>query len=163
VSKDAVGFFYERDGMDQMKLFPDPVSTEKAALAVCWGAGWDSTAMLIEMEKRGIRPDLITFADVGGEKPGTYEFLPVFAEWCRDVDFPEPTTCVRGTGEETLARYRSAVVQMSIRLGVKLTVEQTDRLSRLFGNMLANETMPSIAFGGKSCSVRWKIEAQEFQ
>ena len=50
-------------------------------LVVAYGMGVDSTAMLIGMEKRGIRPDIILFADVGGEKPDTYLYAPIFREW----------------------------------------------------------------------------------
>ena len=41
-------------------------------LVVSFGGGVDSTAMLIEMKNRGIRPDVILFADTGAERPGTY-------------------------------------------------------------------------------------------
>ena len=41
-------------------------------LVVSYGMGVDSTAMLIGMAQRSIRPDLILFADTGGEKPETY-------------------------------------------------------------------------------------------
>jgi hypothetical protein len=131
------------------------------ALAVCWGAGWDSSAMLIEMHRRGIRPDLITFADVGAEKPGTYAFLPLFNQWCRDVGFPEPTVCTYAPMIKTSDRYRAAVVEVANRLGIPVTPVQLDRLSRIYGNMVANQTLPGIAFGMKSCSIKWKIEAQE--
>ena len=128
---------------------------------VCWGAGWDSSAMLIEMHRRGDRPDLITFADVGAEKPGTYDFIPLFAAWCRDVGFPEPLVCVYQPMAVTSARYRSATVEVANRLGITLTDQQLDRLSRIYGNMVANETLPGLAFGMKSCSIKWKLEAQE--
>ncbi len=36
---------------------------------VAWGAGVDSTAMLIEMVARGERIDMVLFADTGAEKP----------------------------------------------------------------------------------------------
>ena len=137
------------------ELFPKP------ALAVCWGAGWDSTAMLIEMEKRGERPDLITFADTGGEKPGTYDFIPIFMAWLCDHDFPAPVICEYRPKPETSARYRRAVLAMAARLGIALTADQIERLSRLYGNMIANETLPGLAFGLKSCSIKWKLEAQE--
>ena len=42
-------------------------------LVVAYGLGVDSTAMLVEFAHRGIRPDLILFADTGGEKPETYQ------------------------------------------------------------------------------------------
>ena len=38
---------------------------------------------------------------------------------------------------------------------------RSDRIARLFGNMVANETVPRIAFGMKTCSIKWKVEAQE--
>jgi len=131
------------------------------AVCVCWGAGWDSSAMLIEMEKRGQRPDLITLADVGGEKTGTYAFIPVFQEWCRDHDFPEPVICRYQPKDETKARYRQAVIELLLELHVQVSEEQLERLSGLFGNMVANDTLPGIAFGPKSCSIKWKLEAQE--
>lgn len=40
-------------------------------LVVAYGLGVNSTAMLVEFARRGIRPDLILFADTGGEKPET--------------------------------------------------------------------------------------------
>src|SRR5205823_7045341 len=43
-------------------------------LVVAYGLGVDSTALLVEFARRGIRPDLILFADTRGEKPET---LPV--------------------------------------------------------------------------------------
>ena len=45
------------------------------SLVVAYGLGMDSTAMLIEFPPRGIRPDLILFADTGCEKPETYLYL----------------------------------------------------------------------------------------
>lgn len=117
--------------------------------------------MLIEMVRRGIRPAIITFADVGAEKPGTYDFIPVFTQYLRDHDFPEPTICAYEPQELTTARYREAVLAVAKRLGFVLTVQQVVRLSRIYGNMVANETLPGIAFGMKSCSIKWKVEAQE--
>lgn len=129
--------------------------------AACWGAGWDSSAMLIEMEKRGFRPDLITMADTGGEKKKTYEFIPVFTQWLRDHDFPEPIICVYKPQDKTTARYVEAVRQVAKDLGITLMPEREQRLAGLYGNMVANDTLPGIAFGPKSCSMKWKLEAQE--
>ena len=131
-------------------------------IGVCWGAGWDSTAMLIEMERRGIRPDIITFADVGGEKPKTYEFIPVFTEWLIDHDFPEPIICRYTPLEKTNARYLQATRETMDRIGVNLNEPRLIQLAGLYGNMVANDTLPGIAFGPKSCSIKWKLEAQEF-
>lgn len=117
--------------------------------------------MLIEMEKRGERPSLITFADVGAEKRGTYQFIPVFQQWLADHDFPQAQICVYQPKDATSAKYRQAVVDVAERLGLTLTDVDLARLSRLYGNMVANETLPGIAFGPKSCSIKWKLEAQE--
>lgn len=131
------------------------------AITVCWGAGWDSTAMLIEMHRRGIRPDMITFADVGAEKQGTYDFIPLFVQWCKDVDFPEPTICMYQPKDATHERYKAAAQAAADRRGVVLSEVRLNRLARIFGNMVANETLPGLAFGMKSCSIKWKVEAQE--
>ena len=44
-------------------------------LVVAYGLGVNSTAMLGEFANRGVRPDLILFADTGGEKPETRKVL----------------------------------------------------------------------------------------
>jgi len=38
-------------------------------LVVAYGLGVDSTAMLIELAYLSVRPDLILFADTGGDNP----------------------------------------------------------------------------------------------
>jgi hypothetical protein len=78
-------------------------------------------ALLIEMKRRGMRPDFISLADVGAEKRGTYRFIPYMIEWCRDADFPEPTICVYEPKDETTARYRNATIDVLERLGVAVT------------------------------------------
>lgn len=56
-------------------------------IVVSYGGGTNSTAMLVGLWERGERPDLILFADTGGEKPHTYEHLTKMQEWCFGVDF----------------------------------------------------------------------------
>jgi hypothetical protein len=104
-------------------------------LVVAYGMGVDSTAMLIGLEKRGIRPNMILFADVGGEKPDTYLYAPVFREWLRDVDFPQ----------FEVVRYRPPIAPYDT----------------LYGNCWQNETLPSLAFGRKGCSIKWKRQPQD--
>jgi len=103
-------------------------------LVVSYGAGVDSTAMLVAMWRRGIRPDLILFADTGAEKPETYAYLPIINAWLAAVGFP-PVTVVRYRPKR--APYRN-----------------------LEGKCLANETLPSLAFGKHSCSLVFKVEPQ---
>jgi hypothetical protein len=100
--------------------------------AVSYGLGVDSTAMLVGLAARGIRPDLILFADTGGEKPETYAYLPVINAWLAEVGFPTVTVVKY---EPVRAPYRT-----------------------LEGKCEANETLPSLAFGGKSCSIVFKAE-----
>lgn len=139
--------------------------------AVCYGGGWDSTAMLIEMVRRGERPDLITMADVGGEKRypdpeqneqiGTMEFVALFDDWLRSRDFPGITLCTYQPKPATQQRYQAAAEAVCNRLGLKVSDNVIAGLAKLYGNMVANDTLPGIAFGPKSCSLKWKLEAQE--
>jgi hypothetical protein len=56
---------------------------------VAYGLGADSTATLIEFARRGIRPDLILFADTGGEKPEIYAYLAIIRPFLARVGFPD--------------------------------------------------------------------------
>jgi hypothetical protein len=69
----------------------------RGPLVVSYGMGVDSTAMLVGMHARGIRPDLILFADTGGEKPETYAYEAVMQRWLASVGFPPITTVKLGT------------------------------------------------------------------
>lgn len=73
-------------------------------LVVAYGLGVNSTALLVEFVRRGIRPDLFLFADTGGEKPETYAYLPVVQRYLRRVKFP-PVVTVRY--EPKTATYRT--------------------------------------------------------
>lgn len=112
------------------------ISDPFAPLCVSYGMGVDSTAMLIAMHRAGVRPDLITFADTGDEKPETYAYLPIIQAWLASVGFP-PVVVVR------YADYA-----------------KHDRYATLYENCIANETLPGLAFGGKSCSLKYKAEVQ---
>lgn len=95
-----------------------------------YGAGVDSTAMLVHMVEQGIRPDLILFADPGDEKPETYAYLEFFDGWLQGKGFPGITHVAY---QPVRAPY-----------------------STLEGNCLANETLPSISFRKKSCTLKFK-------
>lgn len=102
-------------------------------LVVAFGGGVNSAAMIVGMYERGIIPDLILFADTGGEKPETYAFVDLMRTW---------TVRNMNTGIVT--------VQASVR---------TD--SSLEENCLRLGTLPSIVYGGRTCSQRWKLEPCE--
>lgn len=105
-------------------------------IVVCFGAGVDSTALLVVLWLSSIRPNLITFADTGGEKPETYVHLVRMNEVLRGWEWPEIVVCRKNTKEST-------------------------PYVTLQGECLANETLPAIAFGMKSCSMKWKQEPQD--
>lgn len=107
-------------------------------LMLAYGLGVDSTAVLVLMHLKGIRPDAILFADVGNEKKETYAYLPVIQDWLRKVDFPEVTT---------------------VRTEVK-NFKHWPEYKTLGENCLTNATLPSLAFGFKSCSLKWKVTPQ---
>src|SRR5438270_2775296 len=99
-------------------------------LVVAYGLGVNSTALLVEFVARGIRPDLILFADTGGEKPETYAYLRVIRPFLARCDFPDVT----------VVRYRP-------KRAVYHTLEE---------QCLHTATLPSLAYGGKSCSLKYK-------
>jgi hypothetical protein len=115
-----------------------PFKAEAAPLMVAYGMGVDSTAMLVGLHQRGLRPDAILFADTGSEKPETYAYLPIIQAWLASVDFPPVVVVKRKPCEGKNGYYE--------------TIEQ---------NVIVNSTLPSLAFAGRACSVKWKHEPQE--
>lgn len=107
-------------------------------LTVAYGLGRDSTAVLVGLWQRGIRPDLIIFADVGAERGPTYAYLPVINAWLRSVGFPEIT----------VVRYEPT------------NFKHWPHYHSIEENILTNVSLPSIAYGGHSCSSKWKITPQ---
>lgn len=125
---------------NQVELFPaaPPPPTDYDCgdpLVLSYGMGVDSTAVLVEWYRRGIRPDVILFADVGNELPETYAYAAVIDAWLERVGFPA----------RTIVRYQVR----KPRNGFYSTLEE---------NCLVNRTLPGIAFGRKSCSLKWKGE-----
>ena len=116
----------------------DQIFQQPGPLTVACGLGVDSVAMIIEMIRRGYRPDLITFADTGNEWPETYEYLEIFNAYLKRHGFPLVT----------VVRY----VPQRFKHG---------QYGTLGGNCFRNKTLPSLAFGRKSCSLKWKAEPQE--
>ncbi len=86
--------------------------------------------MLIGLHERGERPDLILFADTGGERPETYRHKDMVSDWCDGVGFPRIVTV----------------------MAPNKLLEQ---------DCLDRAALPSIAYGFKTCSLRWKKEPQD--
>lgn len=104
------------------------------------GGGTNSTALLCGMVERGEpAPHAILMADTGdwengkpGEKPHTYEYRAMFSRWLVDHGYPSVTTVRKGGNGRTL--------------------EEDCRIKSM---------LPSIAYGYKTCSHKFKIEPQE--
>ena len=107
------------------------IPCDNAPIVASWGAGVDSTAMLVAMKRNGRMPGAILFADTGGEKPETYQYVEEIGPWLRSWGAPQVTV-------------------------VKKRPSARVSYDTLEGNCIANETLPSIAFGLHSCSVKWK-------
>lgn len=97
------------------------------------GAGVDSVAIVVGCVRAGLPLDLIIFSDTGAEKPETYLMLDILDSWLESVGYPKVTR----------VRYET----------------ETARYSNLEGNCLHNDTLPSLAMSGHSCSIKWKIDA----
>lgn len=104
-------------------------------IVVSYGMGTNSTALLIGMKERGMRPDLIMAADTGDEHPHTYEHLARMQQWCADNDFPKITV-------------------------VKNDLPQGVIDGSLYGECLRLGTLPSKVFGRSGCSQKWKLAPQ---
>lgn len=123
-------------GAVQYDMFIKP--PDRQPLVVAYGMGVDSTAALIELSRRAVLPDAILFADTGNEKDETYAYLPIIQSWLREKGFP-PVTVVRYEPKK---------------------FKNYPPYSTLGENCLTNGTLPSLAFGFKSCSIKWKIAPQ---
>lgn len=104
-----------------------------ALLAVAFGGGTNSTAMLCGFRERGIKPDLILFADTGGEMPGTYEHVEEMdakvGEWW-------------GLEIETVSK--------------KLAGE----FEGLENECVRGKKLPALAYGSRACSMKYKHDPQ---
>ncbi len=125
-------------------------------LFVAYGMGVDSTAILVEFARRGIRPDVILFADTGAEKPETYRYATTIAKLCKDAGWDMPIR----------------VAYPGPRRGPNAGL-----IHDLYEDCVVKGMLPSIAYpdqggsagrqggagGGlhKGCSLKWKKEPQE--
>jgi hypothetical protein len=104
-------------------------------IRVCsFGGGVNSTAMLVGLVQEGIKVDKILFADTGGEKPHTYQFIKLFDKWLQKNGMPKIT-----------------VVQSMNINGTYITLESY---------CFQRNSLPSLAYGFKSCSEKHKIRPQ---
>lgn len=103
------------------------------------GLGVDSTAVLELLADLGMRPWKIQFADTGGEKQETYDYIAVRRQRLKELGFPDLD----------IVRY------------VPKNFKNWPPYYSLEDNCLTNGTLPSLAFGFKSCSLKWKVAPQD--
>jgi hypothetical protein len=106
-------------------------------IVLAYGAGTDSTGILVGWKERGLQETdpivRILFADTGGERPETYAYIhDVMQPWLAANGFP-PITIVR-------------------KGGIQETLEE---------NCLRKNMLPSLAYGFKSCSQKFKVGPQD--
>jgi len=106
----------------------------RGPLVVSYSYGADSTAMLVGMHQRGIRPDALLFADTGSETEESIAYRPTVDAWLAKIGFPAVT----------IVRYEPVLAPYT-------TIE---------GNMAMNCTLPGACFGRGSCTVKFKIVPQ---
>lgn len=102
------------------------------------GMGVDSAAYLHLMKISGYRPDAILHADTGGEHIFVASYIERRRAWLASVGFPDLIVVRR----QPMRRGKN---------GLYTTLE---------GNCLVNKTLPSLAFGRKACSMKWKQDPQ---
>ncbi len=103
-------------------------------IAISYGGGTNSTALVIEAIKRGYRPDLIVFADTGAEMPHTYQFI--------EEEF-NPWLVARGF---TLHRVR----------WVRTKGERAGKFIALDEECLLDGDLPSRVYGLSGCTSKYK-------
>lgn len=114
-----------------------PDDTFAAPVVAAWGAGVNSTAMIIELVRRCEAPDMVLLAAMP-EQPHTTALIPVFRAW---MD-------AHGVANE--------IVDYQVK-----RFKNWPPYNDLLEACLTNGTLPSIAFGLHSCSARHKISPQD--
>lgn len=115
---------------DQARLpFADGDGAEAPPVVVAYGAGVDSTALIIERHARGEPIDMALRA-IMPEKPETLEHIQLFERWMDAHDIPHATVSYAPRRFKHWPPYYD-----------------------LLENCLTNGTLPSIAFGRHSCSL----------
>jgi hypothetical protein len=133
---------------DQLDMFVTPPAlvalppgVEKCVMN--YGGGVNTIAALVLLKRHGVRPEAIVMADPGSERRGTIEYRDtVAAEWLRSVGFPPVTVITRI--EEGKRNPRAW------------------RLETLYDECFRIKSLPSIAFGLKKCSAKYKGDPQRW-
>lgn len=102
-------------------------------IVVNYGAGTNSTALIVGAIQKAIKIDLIVFADTGSERPETYQYLETFGDWLRP----------HGLHIEVVRWIRKLAPHAGEFIPLHVACEQ-------------QKTLPSKAFGYSGCTSKWK-------
>ena len=123
--------------MKQQLMFP--TMRGNGPLVVAYGGGVNTIALLVHLHRLGHRPDAIVMADPGSERKGTHPYRTNVADpWLRARGWP--TVTVVTVAEE--AQYRPKA--------------QHTAHGTLLEECLRIKSLPSIAYGWKKCSQKYK-------
>jgi hypothetical protein len=106
------------------------------SVVLSYGAGTNSKAILAAMVMNGEPLDAIVNADPGGERQDIYDDMAETSAWCVERGYPSITVV-----------KRVAVVKVGDEVKEAFTLEE---------ECLMRKQLPSIAYGFKSCSDKWK-------
>ena len=129
----------------------DKAGIDRPPVGVSYGMGVDSTALLIGLHDLGLRPDVVLTADTGGEKPVTYQFLFIFDEWLAGHGFNQVgSTWHRPPGYEDMGLPEHHILKCIV------AVANDGKYGTLEKNCRVKKMVPSLAYGGRSCSEKYK-------
>jgi hypothetical protein len=112
-------------------------------IVASYGGGVNSVASLAWLKRNGYRPHAIVMADPGSERIATETYRDgIMSEWLAAVGFPPVTVIDRITEGQYNARAW--------------------RLETLIGEVTRRKTLPSIAYGPKKCSAKYKGDTQRW-
>lgn len=134
--------------MSHLALLERLYSKTRRPHILAYGAGTDSTAVLVECVRLGVRIDLVLFADTGAELPHTYEYLDVIDAWLAAQGLPKVVR-VHDIHKAPNNRSKNNPNKVPRKKGDPARIEEA---------MWDNLTLPPPAFGKHSCSIRFKIE-----
>lgn len=122
--------------------FPAP-APPPGLVAVSYGGGVNTIALLVALRRMGVVPKSIVMADPGAERAGTIRYRDeVLPPWLDAAGFPRVQVVTRA--EE--GAYR----------------ERAWRLETLRQECMRIGALPSVAYGWKKCSAKYKGEAQRW-
>lgn len=107
---------------------------QRPPVIASYGAGLNSTAMLVGLIQKQELFDLVLFSDTGGERPDTYDYIKTFDAWLREQGCPGITVVQR-------VNYRQEPITLE-------------------GLCQEKKMLPSLAYGWKSCSIKHKVDPQ---